>query len=198
MPKAKNKKTMKRKSVRKKVSHVQKVVHEVKPHSEAVVRQDANMQALIANFIGLQKVLTNLAVKLNDVSSKTAKLLDLFEISAKSLADKNFDFMGGSNKAVENKLDNLLDQNKIIARGLTLMHDRVAQEQMPTSSPTNAPVLEKGATNFMPPSPTSQRGMFQQNQNAHQQQSQNLPGYQKSISSRTPEQIEEPSQPIER
>ncbi len=43
---------------------------------------------LIDNFINLQKVLTNLSVKFEDLSSNITKLLQLFEISAKSFGEK--------------------------------------------------------------------------------------------------------------
>ena len=45
-------------------------------------------QALIDNFTNLQKVLTNLSIKFEDLSNNMSKLLQLFEISAKSFAEK--------------------------------------------------------------------------------------------------------------
>ena len=82
---------------------------------------------LIENFIALQKVMVNLSIKFDNLSTQISKLLEVFEISAKALAEKNFDL--GQEKVSE-KMDTLLDQNKIIARGLTMMHDRVVQPQM--------------------------------------------------------------------
>ena len=43
---------------------------------------------LIDNFINLQKVLTNLSIKFEELSTNMAKLLQLFEISAKSFTEK--------------------------------------------------------------------------------------------------------------
>ncbi len=76
---------------------------------------------LVENFVSLQKVMTNLAVKFDNLSSQISKLLELFEISAKTLAEK--DYTAGEKK-ITDKLNNLLDQNKVIARGVALLHER--------------------------------------------------------------------------
>ena len=87
-------------------------------------RRDVN-RILVENFVSLQKVMTNLSSKFDELSSQISKLLELFEISAKTLARKDFDSEKGNKNSEEmiEKLDNLIDQNKTIARGLTLMHE---------------------------------------------------------------------------
>ena len=82
-------------------------------------------EILVENFVSLQKVMTNLSFKFDNLASQISKLLELFEISAKNLAHKDFSLEkeGKDNKEVIAKLDNLLGQNKIIAKGLTLMHE---------------------------------------------------------------------------
>ncbi|MEM3113104.1 MAG: hypothetical protein QXI33_01620 [Candidatus Pacearchaeota archaeon] len=87
---------------------------------------------LIENLVSLQKVLLNLSVKLESLSEQTSKLLALFEISAKSFAEKQ----GGiskEDKEFVDKLNQLMEQNKILAKGLTLMEEklRVSNSQMP-------------------------------------------------------------------
>jgi len=82
---------------------------------------------LVENFVALQRVMTNLSVKFDNLSSQISKLLELFEISAKALAEKNPSFGG---KEINKKIDNLLEQNKLIARGLTLMHEKEPKENM--------------------------------------------------------------------
>jgi hypothetical protein len=80
---------------------------------------------LIDNFVNLQKVLTNLSVKFDNLSENITKLLQLFEISAKSFAEKQENGELLLNKQPEkdqeliNKINTLLDQNKTIAKGLT-------------------------------------------------------------------------------
>lgn len=80
-------------------------------------------QTLLDNFVNLQRVLTNLAVKFDGLSDQISKLLQLFEISAKSFAEKSSetDIDGES----VDKLDTLLEQNKIIAKGIMLIEEKM-------------------------------------------------------------------------
>ena len=82
---------------------------------------------LIDNFVNLQKVLTNLSVKFDNLSGNISRLLELFEISAKSLAQKQA--LNGEEKDQDllKKLDSLLEQNKIIAKGLTLIEGKLRE-----------------------------------------------------------------------
>ncbi len=86
-------------------------------------------EVLIENFINLQKVLTNLSVKFDELSSNMSKMLQLFEISAKSFADKysgdEIKSSGNVDKDFLDKLDSLLDQNKTISKGIMMMEERV-------------------------------------------------------------------------
>ena len=101
---------------------------------------------LIENFVNLQKATTNLAVKFETLSDQISKLLQLFEISAKSFGeklatsdiDKDIEFL--------DKLNKLLDQNKTIAKGLTLMEERV-REKIYGQVPQNPPQVKPG---FLP------------------------------------------------
>lgn len=108
-------------------------------------------KVMMENFVGLQKVLTNLVIKFDNLSDQIGKLLDLFEISAKAMAEKDFEqFKGTDNKEMLEKMDKLLEQNKVIAKGLTLMHERTAMPEMPRQMQPEPP---RG----MPPD--MQRGM---------------------------------------
>lgn len=86
-------------------------------------------KTLLENFVNLQKVLTNLAVKFDSLSDQISKLLQLFEISAKSFAEKQTPVIGEKKKDKEflEKLDTLLEQNKTIAKGLTLMEGKLRE-----------------------------------------------------------------------
>lgn len=95
---------------------------------EREIHSSTNVEKmLIENFVSLQKVLTDLSIKLDNLSNNITSLLELFEISAKSLAEK--DPEKDDNKEIIKKMDTLLEQNKTIARGLTLMHERDFQNQ---------------------------------------------------------------------
>jgi len=82
---------------------------------------------MIDNFVALQKVMTNLSIKLDELANKISKLLELFEISAKVLAEKDFN-KAPENKKIEEKINVLLEQNKTIAKGLALVHERMPEE----------------------------------------------------------------------
>ena len=74
----------------------------------------------------MQKVLTNNVEKMTEISKKLTEFLNLFEGSAKALAEKdvNLEFKSTADqKEVVDKLKTILDQNKLIAKGLTLMHE---------------------------------------------------------------------------
>lgn len=77
-------------------------------------------KALVENFISLQKVMTNMASKFDSLSTQISKLLELFELSAKSLSEKGFSM---EDRRTTEKIDNLLEQNKIIAKGVALLHE---------------------------------------------------------------------------
>lgn len=128
------------------------------------VKTSNTEKILVENFVSLQRVMTNLSLKFDNLASQISKLLELFEISAKTLVNKDFSLEKGDkeNKGVIAKLDNLIGQNKIIARGLTLMHE------------ANSPRINK---------PQHQKNSTTQGQNHHRQQPSGVNEYQKSISS---------------
>jgi hypothetical protein len=85
---------------------------------------------LIENFVNLQKAMTNLTAKFDSLSDQISKLLQLFEISARSFAEK---LSAGTGINLEKdrefleKLNKLLEQNKVIAKGLTLMEEKLKE-----------------------------------------------------------------------
>jgi len=106
-----------------------------KPKSTKVVYHSTKEikveRALIENFIGLQKVMVNLSGKFEDLSSQISKLLDLFEISAKALAKKDFSSGNLEAKRVMEKLDNLSQQAGLIGKGLALIHEVGTENERP-------------------------------------------------------------------
>src|SRR4030043_970882 len=103
------------------------------PNKKKALNKKEIEQILIDNFTNLQKVLTNLSIKFDELSTNMSKLLQLFEISAKSFAEKYSDKTPEEvvNKSQQTdteylkKLDSLLDQNKTIAKGIMLMEERI-------------------------------------------------------------------------
>ncbi len=85
----------------------------------------AELEALlIENFTSLQKVLTNLSIKFEQLSEQISKLLQLFEIAAKDFVEKHESY----DKELAEKIDKLLEQNKIIAKGLTTIMEEKLKE----------------------------------------------------------------------
>lgn len=80
--------------------------------------------ALIENFVELQHVLINLAEKLNKLSDNVAALVSIFTQAAKSFEEKQ----PQSDIELLRKLSMILEQNKIIARGLSIIEERMRQE----------------------------------------------------------------------
>ncbi|MCX6750732.1 MAG: hypothetical protein NTZ83_04700 [Candidatus Pacearchaeota archaeon] len=112
-----------------------------RPASKRVIHVHTNPEienVLVSNFVSLQKVMVNLSTKFEELTNQISKLLELFEISAKALAEKDFDVDKNNrdNTKLLEKLENVLEQNKTIARGLTLMHDKITE---PLNSQTYYP-----------------------------------------------------------
>jgi len=99
------------------------------PHKFELEREIAK------NLIELQKVNTNMAEKFEKLAGEISQLLALFEVTARSFTknmpigehEKDKEFLG--------KIDKLLDQNKTLAKGLTMMEEHL-RERMYGHQPT--------------------------------------------------------------
>jgi hypothetical protein len=129
-------------------------------NSELSHEKTSNAQKmLIENFVSLQEVMTNMSSKLNNLTGQISRLLELFEQSAKTFMEKDLKFAGGTDKELVSKLDRLIEQNKIIAQGITLLHEEYSA--MPESNIAPMP---------QPPQ-FPQQGMNQDNVNNRYQRS---------------------------
>ncbi len=100
---------------------------------------------LIENFVSLQKVMTNLSLKFGELSENIKKLLDIFETAAKSLSKQGLEPSDKKEaQNIINKLDGLAEQNKLIAKGLTLLHEKSTpqKEELTEIKPQN-PITPK-------------------------------------------------------
>ena len=176
------KRVKKKKAVsKKKITHKKRTVKKQVARRSKIPKDDAKLErALIENFIGLQKVMVNLSVKFDDLSNKISQLLELFEISAKALAEKDITIekTARDDTKIIQEIGNLSEQNKVIARGLTLMHNRLSGEsEQSMDRPPQMP----------PPRPPQMPfSMQQSNVNPEKRAALNkntIEGYQKSIAS---------------
>lgn len=88
-------------------------------------KNDKIIETLTQNFTSLQGAIAKMSLKFDTLSNKIESLLNVFEESAKSLAKKDFkDFEKYDDKELSEKIDNILDQNKTIAKGLIMLHEK--------------------------------------------------------------------------
>jgi hypothetical protein len=115
--------------------HIQHKTPHKKKHKERAHHEEAHTpildpnkpleQQLAENLVALQKVNIHLAEKFDKMEKQLSELLQLFEMAARSLAKQPENQTSQKDKEFLNKIDRLLDQNKTIAKGLTLMEDHV-------------------------------------------------------------------------
>ena len=102
-------------------------------------------EKIIENLIDLQKVHTNMAEKFDKLSNSIASLLNLFDTAARSFADYPANQGSDKDKEFLEKRDRLLEQNKTIAKGLTLMEERVRERLYgaPNPAPQVPPLMDE-------------------------------------------------------
>jgi len=127
-PKAKKtKKILKRKIVSKK----KKLVAEPK-------KQSINQQ-LVENLISLQKVNLHTAERFEVLSKQISELVLLFEKAANEISKAP----GIENKELSEKLDRLIEQNRLVAKGITLLEERTREDEMQTpTKPIQIPTAQ--------------------------------------------------------
>jgi len=106
--------------------------------------------ALLKNMIDLQKVHTDLAEKFDKLAKEISQLLALFELTARNFAKNAPIGEYEKDKEFLEKIDKLLDQNKVLAKGLTLMEERLRErmygspvQEEKSSQPTEPSMMQK-------------------------------------------------------
>lgn len=99
--------------------------------------KDTLEEKLLGNLIVLQKVNTDLAEKFDKLSNQIGDLLKLFEMAARSFAEHPAVLASEKDKEFLDKIDKLLDQNKTIAKGLTIVEEKIKERVygQPSQSP---------------------------------------------------------------
>lgn len=104
-------------------------------------KKDDLHNKLIDNMVQLQLVQTKLAERLDKLSNQISDLLALFEKAARSFPDNpsiqhhSAEKDKAKDKEFIDKINTLLEQNKTIAKGLTLMEERVRENVQENESP---------------------------------------------------------------
>ncbi len=87
---------------------------------------------VLDNFVKLQNVLSNLAVKMDLLTRRIDDLVTIFENASKSFSEQDIH----AEKKTAKKIDLVLDQNKTIARGISILEERTRNQQpQPTIQP---------------------------------------------------------------
>jgi hypothetical protein len=113
------------------------------------LKLDAELQeTLVHNLIELQKIHINIAEKFDKLSKEISQILALFEVTARNFAknapmgeyEKDKDFL--------TKIDKLLDQNKLLAKGLSIMEERLRERMYGPGHP--GPPEKQSEETFQP------------------------------------------------
>ena len=104
--------------------------------------QNEIINVLVENSVILQKVMTDVSINLKKLNEQLATLLGLFENAAKGFVEKEkaegkIDSTQGNE--LINKLDTLLEQNRTIAKGLTLLEQKVREQGIQETEPEFKP-----------------------------------------------------------
>lgn len=130
-----------------------------KEHHSAKKEHHTSLETkLVENLITLQKVQTDLAEKFDSLSKQIHALLTLFEHAARSFAQDPGIKALEKDKEFIKKIDSLIDQNKTIIKGLTLMEDRLREKvygerELPEPPPQKVKKVEQekyGESMFRP------------------------------------------------
>jgi hypothetical protein len=121
-------------------------------------------KGLIENFVALQKVQANLAEKINVLTKQISELLNLFESTAKTFSENPAILTSERDKEFIDKINQLLEQDKVIAKGVVYIEDRVNEiekavvnaPQQQSHKPSSEPAYEPTPTPVHMESPTSE------------------------------------------
>ena len=97
------------------------------PRKKSVSVSPEMQDLLLRNMVELQKVHVHVVERFDKLSHQLSDLLALFEATARSFAEHPSNQSLEKDKDFLEKVDKLLDQNKTIAKGLTLMEEHIRE-----------------------------------------------------------------------
>lgn len=113
-------------------------------------------EKIVHNLVELQKVHTDLAEKFTKLSNQISQLLTLFEMSAREFSKQINMPAIEKDKEFLDKIDKLLEQNKTIAKGLTMMEEKM-REKIYGGPSRSMPSAMSNTSNVSQPSPFPMR-----------------------------------------
>ena len=112
---------------------------DLKKHMEHLAKLEEKM---IENMNSLQKVQINIAEKFDGLTKELSKLLGLFETTAQIFANDPMHQITDKDTEFLEKVNQVLDQNKTIAKGLTIMEEKLRNREYPDLPRYTTPVKE--------------------------------------------------------
>lgn len=103
-------------------------MHKEKGHEHKATSKATLEEQTIHSLIELQKVHINLAEKFDKLTTQIENLLALFELAARNFAKQPNMQSTEKDKEFLDKIDKLLDQNKLLAKGLSLMEEKMREK----------------------------------------------------------------------
>ncbi len=104
------------------VIHIEKIFKYLKLNSSMVKKSD-ELKALMENSVALQKAVLNLSLEIKKLTEELSNLISLFKEASKNINEEKTDraIEKEEVKDIKEKVDQMMDQNKTIAKGLVLM-----------------------------------------------------------------------------
>ena len=127
------------------------------PSQSMIIPKGSLEEQTISSLVELQKVHLNLAEKFNKLSTQIENLLALFELAARNFAKQPSMQNTEKDKEFLDKIDKLLDQNKLLAKGLSLMEEKM-RERVYGASNTN-PTMPVNRPSFRTQNPDMQQSI---------------------------------------
>src|SRR3989338_7295972 len=112
-------------------------MHKEKGHEHKSTSKATLEEQTIHSLVELQKVHVNLAEKFDKLAVQVENLLALFELAARNFAKQPSMQNTERDKEFLDKIDKLLDQNKLLAKGLSLMEEKMRERLYGVSSSAN-------------------------------------------------------------
>jgi len=108
---------------------VKKVVNVVKGTPKSLPK--STIDIVIENNIALQKIVIDLASEMKKISREVSEMLDMFKEATKSISSEKTEseIKKSDMDELKNKIEELVEQNKIIAKGILLLESSVGTKE---------------------------------------------------------------------
>lgn len=107
-------------------------------------------ELLIENFVGLQRAMINLSMKFENLSDNMAKLLNVFEVSARDYMVNKGRTTPEVDKDLLNRINYLMEQNKSILTSVRSLEEKAKKPEVKIPTPMSAPQATPAQSSNVP------------------------------------------------